>query len=40
MNKKWDMEADVVVVGYGLAGATAAVAAHDAGASVLLKSWG
>lgn len=36
MNKKWDMEADVVVVGYGLAGATAAVAAHDAGASVLL----
>jgi succinate dehydrogenase/fumarate reductase flavoprotein subunit len=34
--KKWDQEADVVVVGYGGAGACAAIAAADAGASVLL----
>ena len=33
---KWDQEADVVVVGYGFAGATAAITAHDAGANVLL----
>ena len=33
---KWDIETDVVVVGYGLAGATAAIAAHDVGAEVLL----
>jgi len=33
---KWDEEADVVVVGYGFAGATAAITAHDAGARVLL----
>lgn len=32
----WDEEAEVVVVGYGFAGATAAMAAHDAGAKVLL----
>jgi succinate dehydrogenase/fumarate reductase flavoprotein subunit len=32
----WGMEADVVVVGYGAAGATAAITAHDAGASVLM----
>ena len=32
----WDDEADVVVVGYGGAGASAAIAAHDAGASVLI----
>jgi len=32
----WDREADVVVVGYGGAGAVAAVAAHDSGASVLV----
>lgn len=32
----WDDEADVVVVGYGFAGATAAITAHDAGAKVLL----
>lgn len=34
--EKWDDEADVVVVGYGGAGACAAIAAHDAGARVLL----
>ena len=34
--EKWDKEADVVVVGYGGAGAAAAIAAHDAGAKVLI----
>lgn len=33
---KWDDEAEVVIVGYGAAGASAAIAAHDAGAKVLL----
>ena len=33
---KWDREADVLVVGYGGAGASAAMAAHDAGAEVLI----
>jgi succinate dehydrogenase/fumarate reductase flavoprotein subunit len=33
---RWDMEADVVCVGYGGAGAVAAIEAHDAGASVLI----
>lgn len=32
----WDDETDVVVVGYGGAGASAAIAAHDAGAKVLI----
>ena len=32
----WHEEADVVVVGYGYAGAVAAIEAHDAGADVLL----
>ena len=32
----WDHETDVVVVGYGGAGATAAITAHDAEAKVLL----
>ena len=32
----WDREADVVVVGYGLAGAASAIVAHDANANVLL----
>ncbi|UCG67378.1 MAG: FAD-dependent oxidoreductase [Deltaproteobacteria bacterium] len=38
MNKQigWTEEAEVVVVGYGGAGAVAAVAAHDAGAKVLI----
>ena len=33
---KWDYEADVVVVGYGGAGAVAAITAFDAGAKVLI----
>jgi succinate dehydrogenase/fumarate reductase flavoprotein subunit len=32
----WDKEADVVIVGYGGAGAVAAINAHDAGAKVLV----
>ena len=32
----WQESADVVVVGYGYAGAVAAIEAHDAGADVLL----
>lgn len=34
--KQWDMETDVVVVGFGGAGACAAIEAADAGASVAL----
>jgi len=33
---KWDYETDVLVVGYGAAGANAAIAAHDAGARALI----
>ncbi|MBI2210324.1 MAG: FAD-dependent oxidoreductase, partial [Deltaproteobacteria bacterium] len=33
---KWDRETDVVIVGYGFAGAVSAITAHDAGAKVLL----
>jgi hypothetical protein len=33
---KWDREADVVVVGCGGAGTTAAITAHDAGAKVII----
>jgi succinate dehydrogenase/fumarate reductase flavoprotein subunit len=33
---RWDYEADVVVVGYGGAGAVTAIAAHDLGAKVLI----
>lgn len=36
MMSGWDTDADVVVIGYGGAGATAAIAAHDAGARVLI----
>ena len=36
MPKKWDKEADVVVVGYGGAGASSAIAALDAGAEVIV----
>src|SRR6266550_6828480 len=36
MASLWDDEAEVVIVGYGGAGASAAVAAHDAGAKVLI----
>lgn len=32
----WDEQADIIVIGYGFAGATAAITAHDAGARVLL----
>lgn len=34
--KKWNAEADVVVLGFGGAGACAAIEAHDAGAKVLI----
>jgi succinate dehydrogenase/fumarate reductase flavoprotein subunit len=34
--KKWDYEADVVIIGYGGAGVVAAITAHDAGAKVLV----
>ena len=34
--ENWDKESEVIVVGYGLAGAISAIAAHDAGARVLL----
>lgn len=34
--KKWDKVADVVIIGYGAAGAVAAITAHDAGAKVLM----
>ncbi len=34
--ESWDDQADVIVVGYGAAGAVAAIEAHDAGARVLL----
>lgn len=33
---EWDRDFDVVIVGYGGAGAAAAIAAHDAGANVLI----
>lgn len=34
--KKWDKEADVVIIGCGGSGAAAAIEAHDAGAKVLI----
>ena len=37
---KWDDEADVVVIGFGGAGASAAITAHDAGSNVLIiEKW-
>jgi len=36
MPVKWDERADVVVIGFGGAGAAAAIEAHDAGAEVIL----
>ena len=36
MSHKWDAEADVVVVGFGAAGAAASVTAHDLGAKVVI----
>lgn len=35
-SSNWDEEADVVIVGYGFAGSSVAIAAHDGGATVLL----
>ncbi len=35
-NGRWDKSTEVVVVGYGLAGAVAAISAHDLGASVMI----
>ncbi len=32
----WDYEADVVIIGYGCAGSTAAISAYDRGASVII----
>jgi succinate dehydrogenase/fumarate reductase flavoprotein subunit len=34
--KKWDYDVDIAVIGYGGAGAVAAITAHDAGARVLV----
>ena len=36
MPQKWDVEADVVVVGFGAAGVAASVTAHDLGAEVVI----
>lgn len=36
MSKAWDKEADVVVTGYGYAGGSAAIVAHDHGAKVVV----
>ena len=36
MGNRWEFEVDVIVVGYGLAGAVAAIEAHDSGAKVIL----
>ena len=33
---RWDVEADVVVVGFGAAGVAAAVSAHELGAKVVI----
>ena len=33
---KWDIETDVAILGYGGAGASAAITAHDAGAKVMI----
>ena len=35
-SNRWDEAAEVVVIGYGLAGAVAAITAHDMGARVVL----
>ncbi len=35
-NAKWDATADIIVMGYGGAGAVAAITAHDAGSEVLI----
>ena len=33
---RWDLEADVVAIGSGLGGLTAAIVAHDQGASCVV----
>lgn len=38
-NNRWDAEADVIVVGFGGAGASAALEAKENGASVLVLEW-
>jgi len=38
--EKWGMEVDVVVVGSGAAGFTAAITAHDHGAKKTELRWG
>ncbi|MFC1814475.1 FAD-dependent oxidoreductase [Thermodesulfobacteriota bacterium] len=40
MRTHWDEETDVIVVGYGLAGAVAAINAHDAGVDVMILEKG
>jgi succinate dehydrogenase/fumarate reductase flavoprotein subunit len=35
-SNQWDESADVVIIGYGLAGAVAAITAHDLGANVMI----
>ena len=35
-NYRWDETAEIVILGYGLAGAVAAITAHDLGARVML----
>ncbi|MFC2020802.1 FAD-dependent oxidoreductase [Chloroflexota bacterium] len=36
MDSNWDKTADVVIIGYGLAGVVSAITAHDAGSEVLI----
>ena len=36
LDRHWDVEADVVVVGFGAAGFAASVTAHDLGTKVLI----
>ena len=40
MGISWNDEVDVVIVGYGMSGAVAAIEAHDAGAKVLILEKG
>jgi len=40
VRNRWDIETDVLVVGYGLAGGVAAIVAHDEGAKVLILEKG
>lgn len=36
MTPSWDQETDIVIVGYGYAGGSAAIVAHDAGSQVMI----